>query len=290
MSYKDLYLQDAGKIISPSKKTAPSARVFGVPYDSTSSFRAGSRFAPQAIRAAFNNIEVYSKLFEVDLEKEFIQDLGDMAVVNDPLATAERVSKLWRELLEDRIPACMIGGEHSISYGSILALPADVGVAIFDAHLDLREEFDGSRFTHATFFRRLLDKLGRERFLHIGSRAACGQEWAYVRENGLNIVEAKDFDVEMVLGNRLFRDYKRVYFSIDVDFFDPAYAPGTGNPEPCGLSPKDFLKVLSGMSGNEMVGFDVVEVSPVYDNGITCVLAAKLIAELFAYICSTRLH
>ncbi|MGQ9780744.1 MAG: agmatinase [Nitrososphaeria archaeon] len=290
MSYKDLYLQRAGQIISLSKKEKPAARVFGVPYDSTSSFRAGSRFAPQAIRTAFNNIEIYSKLFNIDLEEEFIEDLGDIVVANDARATAEQVFKLCRELEEDRVPVCMIGGEHSISYGSIIALPADVGVVIFDAHLDLREEFGGSRFTHATFFKRLLDELDKGRFLHIGSRAACGQEWAYVRENGLDTVGTRDFDVDKVLDNRLFRDYKKIYMSIDMDFFDPAYAPGVGNPEPCGLSPGDFLRLLSGMKENVIVGFDVVEVCPTFDNGNTSVVAAKLMAELFAYVCSKRPH
>jgi len=285
MSYKSLYLQDTGKILKLVEKDKPAARVFGVPFDSTSSYRVGSRFAPQAIRSAFNNIEIYSRLFDVDLEKEFIEDLGDMSVMHDARATSNQVLKLWKELLEDKIPVCMIGGEHSISYGSISATPKNIGVVIFDAHLDLREDLNGSDFTHATFFRRLLDKENKERFIHIGSRAACEQEWRYVKENDLNVIEAEHFDVSQILKNPLFEKYSKIYVSIDMDFFDPAYAPGIGNPEPGGLSPRDFFKFIKNLEVNDIIGFDIVEVCPPYDNGNTSVLAAKLMVELFSYFC-----
>jgi len=283
MSYRRLYLQDAGKIVRLVEKDRPCARVFGVPYDSTSSYRPGSKFAPHTIRNAFNNIEIYSRLFNVDLEKEYVEDLGDMVTALDVGECLNQVSKVCSELLREGIVFCMLGGEHTISYGAISELPEDVGIIIFDAHLDLRDEMGGSKFTHATFFRRLLEKVESERFLHVGARAACAEEWKFLEEAGVNAVEASNFTVEHVLGNRFFERFEKVYISIDVDFFDPAYAPGVGNPEPCGPSPAEFLEVVSRLPGTNVVGFDIVEVCPPYDNGNTSILAAKLMMEIISY-------
>ncbi|MEM3404031.1 MAG: agmatinase [Nitrososphaeria archaeon] len=283
MSYKTLFLQNTGKIIEMGDPKKPIGKVFGVPFDLTSSYRAGSKFAPQAIRSAFNNIEIFSKVFNIDLEEVYIEDLGDVTISHDARTTADRVFSLWKEFLEEKVPTCMLGGEHSISYGSISALPEDVGVVIFDAHLDLRDELDGSNFTHATYFRRLLDKMDHNRFLHLGSRAACKQEWAFAKSKGLNVLEADRFPQDACKAY-FFNEHKKLYFSIDMDVFDPAYAPGVGNPEPAGISPKDFLVFLKKLRQSDLVGFDIVEVCPPYDNGNTSVLAAKLMMELF---CST---
>jgi len=288
MSYRDLYLQDAGKILKLVDSDKPKGMVFGVPFDSTSSYRVGSKLAPQAIRSAFNNIEIYSKLFDVNLEKEFIEDLGDMSGLCAARSVSEQIFKLWKELLEYNIPICMLGGEHSISYGSISAIPNDVGVIIFDAHLDLRDELDGLDFTHATFFRRLLDKLDKKRFIHFGSRAACEQEWIYVKDMGLNVIGMDDYNIDSIQKNQIFKDYNNFYVSVDMDVFDPAYAPGIGNPEPNGISPKDFFKFLRTFKGKKIIGFDIVEVCPPYDNGNTSVLAAKLMLELFSFCFSTE--
>lgn len=288
MSYRDLYLQDAGKILKLVDSDKPKGMVFGVPFDSTSSYRVGSKWAPQAIRLAFNNIEIYSKLFDVNLEKEFIEDLGDMSGLCVARSASEQIFKLWKELLEYNIPICMLGGEHSISYGSISAIPNEVGVIIFDAHLDLRDELDGLDFTHATFFRRLLDNLDKKRFIHFGSRAACEQEWIYVKDMRLNVIEMDDFNIDSIQKNQIFKDYNNFYVSVDMDVFDPAYAPGIGNPEPNGISPKDFFKFLRTLKGKKIIGFDIVEVCPPYDNGNTSVLAAKLMLELFSYCFSTK--
>jgi agmatinase len=288
MSYKDLYLQDAGKILKLVDSNKPKGMVFGVPFDSTSSYRVGSKWAPQAIRSAFNNIEIYSKLFDVNLEKEFIDDLGDMSGLCVARSVSEQIFKLWKELLEYNIPICMLGGEHSISYGSISAIPNEVGVIIFDAHLDLRDELDGLDFSHATFFRRLLDKLDKKRFIHFGSRAACEQEWIYVKDMRLNVIEMDDFNIDSIQKNQIFKDYNNFYVSVDMDVFDPAYAPGIGNPEPNGISPKDFFKFLRTLKGKKIIGFDIVEVCPPYDNGNTSVLAAKIMLELFSYCFSTK--
>ncbi|MGB9727902.1 MAG: agmatinase [Nitrososphaeria archaeon] len=283
MSYRKLYLQDTGKILKLVEKGEPSVRVFGVPFDITSTYRPGSKFAPNTIREAFNNIEIYSRLFNIDLEKEFIEDLGDMIISYNVKDCMEQISKVSQELLNEEKTFCMLGGEHTISYGSIEVLPKDVGIMIFDAHLDLRNEMNGSKFSHATFFRRLLEKMEKDRFLHLGARAACAEEWKFVEEEKLNVIEAHEFDVKTILDNQFFKNYEKVYLSIDVDFFDPAYAPGVGNPEPNGLSPKNFFELLTNLPNVRVVGFDIVEVCPPYDNGNTSILAAKLMLEIFAY-------
>ncbi|MBC7092063.1 MAG: agmatinase [Nitrososphaeria archaeon] len=282
MSYRKLYLQNTGKILKLVEKE-PSVRVFGVPFDITSTYRPGSKFAPNTIREAFNNIEIYSRLFNIDLEKEFIEDLGDMIISYNVEECLEQISKVSKELLDEGKAFCMLGGEHTISYGSIGVLPKDVGIMIFDAHLDLRNEMNGSKFTHATFFRRLLEKMEKDRFLHLGARAACAEEWKFVEKEKINVIEAHEFDVKTILDNKFFKNYKKVYLSIDVDFFDPAYAPGVGNPEPNGLSPKKFFELLTNLPNIMVVGFDIVEVCPPYDNGNTSILAAKLMLEIFAY-------
>lgn len=288
MSYRDLYLQDVGKILKLVDSDTPKGRVFGVPFDATSSYRTGSKLAPQAIRSAFNNIEIYSRLFNVDLEKEYIEDLGDLSTLYDAKSTSAQVSRLWKELLESEIPICMLGGEHSISYGSISAVPNDVGIIIFDAHLDLRDELGGSDFTHATFHRRLLDKLDRKRFIHLGSRAACEQEWRYAEDQHLNVIEMGNYKMDLIDRNLIFKEYEKFYVSVDMDVFDPAYAPGVANPEPDGISPKDFFSFLKNLRGKKIIGFDIVESCPPYDNGNTCVLAAKLMLELFSYCFSLK--
>lgn len=283
MSYKKLYLQNTGKILKLVEKNVPCGRVFGVPFDSTSTYRPGSKFAPNTIREAFNNIEIYSRLFNIDLEKEFIEDLGDMIVPFNVEECLDQISKISNELLMEGIVFCMLGGEHTISYGTMKILPKDVGIIIFDAHLDLRNEMNGSKFTHATFYRRLLEKIENDRFLHLGARAACAEEWKLIEGEKLNVIETSKFDVKNILGNKFFKKYGKAYLSIDVDFFDPAYAPGVGNPEPCGLSPANFFELLINLSNIEIVGFDIVEVCPPYDNGNTSILAAKLMLEIFSY-------
>lgn len=283
MSYQNLYLQESGKIMKLVESDKPNAKLFGVPFDSTSSFRVGSKFAPHEIRVAFNNLEIYSRIFDVNLEKYYIEDLGDVSASCDARVVSKQVSNLWKELITKEVPICMLGGEHSISYGSISALPEDVGIVVFDAHLDLREELNGSDFTHATFLRRILEIVDRRRFIHVGSRAACAQEWEYVKEKDLRIIEQDCYKATVLSKNNFFRKYKNIYVSVDMDVFDPAFAPGIGNPEPCGLSPKDFLDFLRNLRGNRIVGFDIVEVCPPYDNGNTSILAAKLILEILSY-------
>ncbi|MEM3826651.1 MAG: agmatinase [Nitrososphaeria archaeon] len=290
MSYRKLYLQETGKILKLTEKSTPCGRVFGVPFDSTSTYRPGSKFAPNIIREVFNNIEIYSRNFNIDLEKEFIEDLGNMIVPLNIGECLDQISKISNELLMDDVTFCMLGGEHTISYGAIKVLPKDTGIMILDAHLDLRDEMNGSKFTHATFYRRLLEEMDGERFLHIGARAACAEEWKLIEKEKLNVIEASKFNIKNILENEFFKKYRRIYLSIDVDFFDPAFAPGVGNPEPCGLSPKNFIELLVNLKDIEIVGFDIVEVCPPYDNGNTSILAAKLMLEIFSYCVKRRVN
>jgi agmatinase len=130
--------------------------------------------------------------------------------------------------------------------------------------------------------------LDKKRFIHFGSRAACEQEWIYAKDMHLNVIGIDDFNIDSIQKNQIFKDYNNFYVSVDMDVFDPAYAPGIGNPEPNGISPKDFFKFLRTLKGKKIIGFDIVEVCPPYDNGNTSVLAAKLMLELFSYCFSTE--
>jgi agmatinase len=267
----------------------PVLTVFGVPYDGTTSYRPGTRFGPNAVRNAFLNIEAYSKPLDVDVEKLPLRDLGNLARFVDPKETTRMVSKLTGELFNNQQRFCMLGGEHSITFGSYPNAPKECALVVFDAHLDLRDEWEGSAFSHACFLRRVLENRNPGLIAHIGGRAATKDEWSLSKRFGL-VIGAQD--AESSGSQRLFRKflerYKRVYVTIDIDALDPAFAPGTGTPEPGGISTATLLKYLYDLGGTELLAFDIVEVSPPYDNGATATAAARFMNELTAVIAKQR--
>ncbi|MBS7629480.1 arginase family protein, partial [Candidatus Bathyarchaeota archaeon] len=150
--------------------------VVGIPYDRTSTYRSGSRFAPSKIREASANVETYSLRFGVDIENVPIFDAGDLNVVGDISETLRRIQLIVKEIYTRSKVSIILGGEHTITYGSLQGFDGDVGVVDFDAHLDLRDEYMGCRVSHATHMRRLAERFGPDRIVQVGTRAVSKEE------------------------------------------------------------------------------------------------------------------
>jgi agmatinase len=262
--------------------------VLGVPYDQTSTFRSGSRFAPRAIRDASLNIETYSMRTGVDIEKVPIHDAGDLHVVDNLEETLGRLSRITKDILSSqKVPVC-IGGEHTIALGVVRSLPKSVGVVSFDAHGDLRDEYGGSRFSHATVLRRISEVVGTDGVFICGLRAICKEEMEFIQQHEIQKMSPWEIH-EIGLSKAAERvkafteNFDHVYLTVDSDALDPAFAPGVANPEFNGLTPHELVSLVSTVAGDRLIGFDVVEVCPNYDTGATAVAAARIMFEVIAH-------
>jgi agmatinase len=267
---------------------------FGVPYDKTSTYKAGSRFAPGALRDVSANMELYSVRSEVDLEKVAVHDWGDVDVVEDLVETLARVKAVCSELFENKKISIMAGGEHSITKAAADALPKDTGLVSFDAHLDLRDEFLGEKLSHATFMRRVSELLGPDHIMEIGIRAFSKPELDFTRKSGVTMITPQDLrktgipkTAQKIRG--FLSQFSHSYVTVDIDVLDPAFAPGVGNPEPDGLSTDELLTLVDSSMSENSVGLDLVEVSPQLDSGQTAAVGVKVIFEAIAAL-STRSH
>lgn len=267
--------------------------VLGVPFDHTSTYRAGSRFAPRAIREASLNIETYSLRTGIDIENVPIFDAGDLHVVDDVEVTLDRLGKVIKDVLSaQKIPVC-IGGEHTITQAPVRSLPKNVGVVSFDAHGDLRDEYGGGKLSHATVMRRITEVVGTDGVLICGLRALCKEEVDFIQAKKIQTITPWEIR-EVGLGKaveriRAFtRKFQSTYLTIDTDALDPAFAPGVANPEFNGLTPQELLTLATAVADEKMIGFDLVEVCPHYDTGATAVAAARLIFEVIATAVKSR--
>lgn len=255
--------------------------ILGTPMDFTVSFRPGSRGGPQAIRLASPGLEEHSLYTGKDLRDVSFHDAGDLLLpygnVSRSLEIIERA--VSRILADGKFPL-LLGGEHLISLGALRAAAgrfAGLAVIHLDAHADLRTDYLGEMESHASVMYRAHQELGVELF-QFGIRSATAEELAFARQH----THFYPFHVLAPLKEQLDGLRGRpVYVSVDIDVVDPAYAPGTGTPEPGGVSSAELLAVLPLLSDLNVVGFDLVEVSPVYDTaGITAMLGAKVVREV----------
>jgi len=265
---------------------------FGVPYDKTSTYRAGSRFAPGALRDVSANMELYSVRSKVDLEQVAVHDWGDVDIVENLVETLGRVKSVCSELLDSNKIPIMAGGEHSITKSAADVLPEDTGLLSFDAHLDLRDEFLGERLSHATFMRRVSEKLGSDHIMEVGIRAFSRPELDFARKSGVTMITPQDLretgiskTAQRIRG--FLSGFSQSYVTVDIDVLDPAFAPGVGNPEPDGFSTDELLTLVDASMQKNTVGFDLVEVSPQLDSGQTAAVGVKVIFEAIAAL-STR--
>lgn len=265
----------------------PAVAIAGVPYEATSTFRAGSGQGPAAIRWASQSIETYSPVLQRDLERVAIADLGDLDVMGlTPEQMVDAVGTFVTGLDAAALPL-LLGGEHTLSLGAVRALGLrypDLAVVHLDAHTDLRDEYEGRRISHATVMRRILDVIETGAAVQLGIRAGTRVEFDAAR--GLRHSGPR-LDIPAPVWSWLAQ--RPVYVSIDIDALDPSEAPGTGNPEPEGLAAADLLAFARRLGQLTVVGLDVVEVSPPYDpSGRTAVLAATIVREAILAIRGTE--
>ena len=284
MSYADLYLTSSPKIISPTDDSEPVATLFGIPFDSTHSYKPGCRFGPDVIRDAFNNIEIFMPEFGVDLEQVNIQDLGNLEHTVVAQNMIDMVRKTTTELKDTSNQLIILGGEHSLTYGSYMSYPEDTGYVVFDAHYDLRDQYADIKLSHAAYLRRIVEKRGSENIVHVGARAFVKEELAFLNEH--NISTVSDKEIRNGNGPKLLKDitstFDSLYLSIDLDVLDPAFAPGVGNPEAVGISSRELYDLVTTLQNKKIVAADIVELNPTYDNGATASMAAKMISTIIA--------
>jgi len=271
-------------IISPNENSKPVATIFGVPFDSTHSYKPGCRFGPDAIRDAFNNIEIFQPEFGVDLEVEAISDLGNTKHTVVAAEMLQMVKNVTSELKKQDKQIIILGGEHLITLGSFTCFPKDTGYVVFDAHYDLRDQYADTKLSHAAYLRRIVEERGSENIVHVGARAFVKEELAFLKEH--NIATVSDKEISNGNGPKLLKDitstFDRVYLSVDLDVLDPAFAPGVGNPEAVGISSRELYDLITTLQNKKIVAADMVELNPTYDNGSTAAMAAKMIATIIA--------
>ena len=271
-------------IISPNENSKPVATIFGVPFDSTHSYKPGCRFGPDSIRDAFNNIEIFQPEFGVDLEVEAISDLGNTRHTVVAAEMLQMVKNVTSELKKQDKQIIILGGEHLITLGSFTCFPKDTGYVVFDAHYDLRDQYADIKLSHAAYLRRIVEERGSENIVHVGARAFVKEELAFLKEH--NIATVSDKEIRNGNGPKLLKDitstFDRVYLSVDLDVLDPAFAPGVGNPEAVGISSRELYDLITTLQNKKIVAADVVELNPTYDNGSTASMAAKMIATIIA--------
>jgi agmatinase len=260
---------------------AAAAVIAGLPFDGTCSFRPGSRFAPAAIRTVSDGLEGFSLALERDLEELDLGDVGDLELpFGNPAAALDTIGRLADLLFDAAGFPLFLGGEHLVSLPLIAAAHRrypDLAVLHLDAHADLRDEYLGERLSHATVMRRAAEIIGAENICQFGIRSGTREELEYGRRHtrwypfSLAAVPA----VLEELGNRPF------YLTVDLDILDPGCFPGTGTPEPGGVSVTDLLAALRHLAGRRVVGADLVELSPPCDPaGFSPLVAAKIAREL----------
>ena len=271
-------------IMNPNDNSESVAVIFGVPFDSTHSYKPGCRFGPDVIRDAFNNIEIFQPEFGIDLETVNINDLGNTKHTVVAAEMLQMVENITSELKEQNKQLIILGGEHLITLGSFTCFPKDTGYVVFDAHYDLRDQYADIKLSHAAYLRRIVEKHGSENIVHVGARAFVKEELAFLKEH--NISTVSDKEIRDGNGPKLLKDitstFDNIYLSIDLDVLDPAFAPGVGNPEAVGISSRELYDLVTTLQNKKIVAADIVELNPTYDNGATASMAAKMISTIIA--------
>jgi len=284
MSFIDLYMNKHPLIASPNIDADLVAILFGIPFDSTHSYRPGTRFGPDAIRGSFNNIEIFMPQFKVDLEQVNIEDLGNMKHTVVPQEMLNMVSKVTCELIKKEKQLIILGGEHLITLGTYPSFPKDTGYIVFDAHYDLRDEYADIKLSHAAYLRRIVEKRGSDKIIHVGARAYVKEEATFKEENKIKTIS--DWDIRHGNAPKMIKDavsvFDELYVSIDLDVLDPAFAPGVGNPEAVGITSRELYEMICSLVDSKITGVDIVELCPTFDNGSTAVIAARLMSALIA--------
>lgn len=259
--------------------------IFGAPFDSTTSFRPGARFASRVMRQESFGLETYSPYLDKDLTDYAVFDSGDLELCfgNTELALRGIEARADTILSDDKLPV-MIGGEHLVTLGAVRAAlrrHPNLHIIQFDAHTDLREDYLGEPFSHATVIRRCWDMLGDGRIYQFGIRSGLRGEFEWAR--GHTHLRKFDFNGLAEIAAKL--SGKPVYFTLDLDVLDPSVFPGTGTPEAGGVGFVQLLDAITDISALNIVACDINELSPVYDqSGASTATALKILRELLLTI------
>ncbi|MCL1950345.1 MAG: agmatinase [Turicibacter sp.] len=259
--------------------------VFGIPFDGTTSNRPGTRFASAAIRLESVGLETYSPLLDLDLEDANVMDAGDVGLsIGDTPRVMEEIKAVTAQILKDGKIPFMVGGEHLVTLPVVEAVfekYPDVHIIHFDAHTDLRDTFNNNKLSHATVIRRIHDFLGDGRIFQFGIRSGTKEEFDFARVHNHVYMEPHTMNTlpEVIASLK----GKKVYVTIDLDCLDPSVFPGTGTPEPGGLTYREYQTLFTQLKDAdlELVGADIVELSPHYDpSGVSTVVGAKSLRDL----------
>lgn len=255
--------------------------LFGAPFDGTTSYRPGTRFASAAIRNESYGIETYSPYLDEDLTDIKVFDAGDLEFgFGNTERVLQTIEQMTEQILTDGKLPMMVGGEHLVTLGSVRAAVKkypNLHILHFDAHTDLREEYLGETLSHASVIKRCWELIGDGRIYQFGIRSGEREEFEWAKEHTFlqkfNLEHLEDA-VEALQG-------KPVYLTIDLDVLDPSVFPGTGTPEAGGITFMELINALNMVFKLNIVAADMNELSPVYDqSGASTALACKLLREL----------
>ncbi|GAK58380.1 agmatinase [Candidatus Vecturithrix granuli] len=257
--------------------------LLGIPFDATSSFRPGSRFAPDHIRLYSEGIESYSPYQHKDLAECAFTDAGniDLTISNFSVLREAVHTQVIHDLSSEK-KVLALGGEHLISLPVAAAYAEsypDLKLIHLDAHADLREDYLGEKYSHATVIRRISEIIGTENIYQFGIRSGTREEFAF----GDQATHFYPFSLNPAIIQTVVEQLQGspVYLTLDLDVLDPAYFPGTGTPEPGGVSFQELLQALLLFEQLKLVGADIVELCPAYDRSdVSTITAIKLVREL----------
>ena len=247
--------------------------VLGCPLDATSSFRGGTKFAPESIRKASWTLETYSPYLKQDLDDMMFYDAGNLELPPGNLERSlELIESAVAEIVGKGKKILVLGGEHLVTYPILRAMKkrfGDMQIVHFDAHCDLRDEYEGQKLSHATVMKRVKE-LGRTEMFQIGIRSGTRREFE----------ELAPIDSPASLAARLNRNIP-IYVSFDMDVFDPSLVAGVTTPEPGGLTFNEVMEYFSVLVGMNIIGADIVELAPDYDTTfVSSVTASKVAREM----------
>ena len=276
--------------------------IAGAPFDTASSFRSGSRFGPNAIR----NISAMMKPNNVILQVNIMEnlkggDIGDFNVTPGYIhPTYDAIEAGVAGILEENAVPIILGGDHSITLAELRAAAKKYGpVALvhFDSHSDLCDEVFGQKYNHGTQFRRAIEEglIDPAHSVQIGMRGSLydPNEHKMAADLGMLLIPAhkvREMGFEALIKTAMERvGDKPVFLTFDIDFVDPAYAPGTGTPEVGGFTSYESLSLVRAFKDMNFVGFDIVEVLPAYDSGeVTAYLAANIVFEYLSILAAKK--
>lgn len=256
--------------------------IFGAGFDGTASYRPGSRFGPAAMRSEFYGLETYSPVLDRDLIDIAVRDGGDLEI---PFGNTEAALNMIHRTVTDIVNAgkkpFMAGGEHLITLPAFKAVHEripDLCLVHLDAHSDLREEYLGERLTHSGVIRQIWDVVGDGRIWQMGIRSGMKQEFEWAAQGHTTLHR---FDLSCAQEAAAALSGKPVYLSIDLDVLDPSIMPGTGTPEPGGVSFRELEAALCRFRDLNIVAADVVELAPGLDSsGVSTAVACKVMREV----------